>query len=203
MKKTWPIAFLLLSTVIFLTGCSAKKTNSNAVSLNVVSTAGYISDEKVKGFAADLKAGLPEYNDGTKNISVTGMSSGDPKADPERFMASSVKITSMLASHEIELWICDANNAKRYAEGGQTYVALSTLFSAEELPSFHGTPIKIAVTDGDGKETGQSSELCGIDLSENTSVKNLTGINDPRMFIITGSPHMDAAKAVFRYIAGK
>jgi hypothetical protein len=201
MKKLLSITCLILTMVIFLTGCSSKK--STAVSLNVVPAAKYISEEKAKSFAVDLKAGLPEYNDGTKSISVTGVSSGDPKADPDSYMAGSVKITSMLASHEIELWICDADNAKRYAEGGRSYVALSTLFTAEELQSFHGTLVKIAVTNSDGKETGEYSELCGIDLSQNTAVKELTGISDPRMFIIAGSPHMDAAKAVFRYIARK
>ena len=203
MKKMLSVICLLLVMVILLTGCSSKKAKSNAVSLNVVLAAKYISEEKVKNFAADLKAGLPEYNDGTKSISVAGISSGDPQADPNGYMASSVRITTMFTSREIELWICDADNARRYAEGGQSYVALSTLFTTEELQSFQGTLAKIAVTDSDGKETGEYTELVGIDLSQNTAVTELAGMSDPQMFIIAGSPNMDAAKAVFRYIARK
>ncbi len=203
MKRLLPVTFVLLAMALLVSGCSSKSGKSSAVSLNVALAAISVSDVKVQNLAADLKAGLPQYNDGTKSMRVTGVSTGDPKTDAEVFMAGSTRIASMFASHEIELWICDAGSATRYAEGGKSYVALSTLFTNEEIGAFKGTPIKIAVTDAEGKETGAYSEPCGIDLSQNATVTALTGISDPRMFIIAGSSNMDAAKAAFRYIATK
>lgn len=201
MKKLLPIAFLLLGIAICLIGCSSKKKESNVVSLHVALATTYIGDEMIESFASYLKAGLPEYNDGEKSISVMGITTGDSEADPLSVMAGTTRIGAMMASGEIELWICDAKNAIRYAEGGTSYVALNTLFTEEELDSFNGTLIRIPIIDQEGNKTGEFSEICGLDLSQNTAVAELTGIIDSQMFIMAGSANMDAAKAAFRYLA--
>ena len=201
MKKLVPISFLFMGIAIGIIGCSSKKNESDAVSLHVTLAAVFVSDEAVESLASHLKAGIPEYNDGEKSISMNGISTGDSEIDPFSVMAGTTRIASMLSSGEIELWICDAENAIRYADNGASYVALNTLFTEEELDSFNGTLIRIPITDDDGNKTGEYSEICGLDLSQNTAVTELTGIVDPQMFIMAGSANMDAAKAAFRYLA--
>ena len=72
-----------------------------------------------------------------------------------------------------------------------------------ELASFDGAPIGIPLTDDGGKETGKTSEICGIDLSQNAAVRELTGLSNPQMFILVSSANRDAAKAAFQYLAAR
>jgi hypothetical protein len=201
MKKLIPMTLLFLVIAVAVIGCSSKKEKSEAISLHVALASAYISDEMAESFASHLKAGLPEYNDGEKSISVMGISTGSSEADPMSVMAGTTRVGAMMASGEVELWICDAENALRYADGGENYVALNTLFTDEELDSFVGTLIRIPITDDEGNKSGELSEICGLDLSKNTTVAELTGIAEPQMFIMAGSANMDAAKAVFEYLA--
>jgi len=201
VRKIVPCTFLVLGLVGGLLGCSAGKSTPKTDSLNVVLVARSVGDESVKGFAAHLKAGLPEYYDDGKSIGVVGISAGDSAADPMGVMASSTKIASMLASKEIDLWICDPENARRYADNGANYLALGQLFSAEEIGSFGAAPIAFPVLDRDGKSTGEISQNVGIDLSQNTAIIGMTGIGTPHMFVLAGTTKLDAAKAVIRLLA--
>jgi hypothetical protein len=167
----------------------------------VALVATYVSDESVEALAAHLRTGLPEYNDDSRVFSVIGITAGDSAADPMSVMAGSTRIAAMLASGEIELLICDPENAKRYADDGANYVALEELFSADETSSFGGTPIAIPVTDDEGNSTGEFSEIVGLDLSQNAAITEMTGIRDPRMFVLAGSTNPEAAKAAFRFLA--
>ena len=201
MKKLLRVAFLILGIVIGLIGCSSKSNNSDAISLHVAIATKYMSDEKAKSFAQYLNAGLPEYNDGNKIISVSGLLTGNPEEDPYSLMAATARIGSMMSSGEIELWICDEENAIRYSADGTSYVALSALFTEEELGSLGGALIRVPLTDSEGNKTGAYSEICGIDLSQHTAITELIGISDPQMFIMVGTDNMDAAKAAFLYLA--
>jgi hypothetical protein len=203
MKKRSIVTCLIVGMAIFLIGCSPKKAASGAVSLNVGLAAAYVNEQKVEGLAAELKKGLPEYNDASKSMRVTGVSTGDSKNDPMAVMAGTTRVATMFSSGEVELWISDPENARRYGQKGKSYVPLKTLFTEQEMASFNGTPTGIAVTDDTGKETGETSEICGIDLSRNAAVRELTGLSNPQMFILVSSANKDAAKAAFRYLATK
>ena len=203
MRKVQVLAFLILVIAIGLTGCSSKKEKSGAVSLYVALASAYIGDDRVESFASHLKAGLPEYNEDEKTISVAGISTGDSEVDPMTVMAGTAKVGAIMASGEVELWICDQENALRYADNGTNYVALKTLFTEEELESFGGTLIRFPKKDDDGNETGAFNEIRGLDLSQqNKAVAELIGIKDPQRFIMAGSANLDAAKAAFRFLAG-
>jgi len=52
-----------------------------------------------------------------------------------------------------------------------------------------------------GTTTGEFSEIVGLDLSERRSITEVTGIANPQMFILTGSPNLEAATAAFRFLA--
>ena len=137
----------VLGVVAGLVGCSPGRQDSQPASLHVALVATFVSDGSVEGVATRLKSGVPDYNDDEKSFRVIGISAGDSAADPMSVMAGSARIAGMLASGEIELWISDAENAKRYADNGANFIALDELFAAEEIASFNGTPIAIPVTD--------------------------------------------------------
>ena len=166
MKRILPCGFLVLAVVSGLVGCSSGKQDSESSSSRVALVARFVSNESVESFEAYLQAELPEYNDETRGVSVVGVSGGDSAADPMSAMAGSTRIAGMLAAREIELWIADAESARRYADTGANYVALDELFTAKETSSFGGTPIAIPLADREGNLTGESSEIVGIDLSQ-------------------------------------
>ncbi len=196
-------AFPFLAVAVFsgLAGCSPGKQNGQEASLRVALVATYVSDEAVEDFATYLRAGLPEYNDDSGTIEVIGISAGDSESDAMGFMAGSTRIATMLASKDIELWICDPETAARYADNGANYVALEELFSADELSSFSGMPVAVALTNDAGVTTGDFSESVGLDLSTKAAVTEATGIRDAQVFVLAGSTNRDAAKAAFRYLA--
>lgn len=194
-------ALLAVGIIGGLLGCSPREQESEGVSLRVALVAPYVSDEAVENIEAYLKEGLPEYNDDDRSFEVTGISAGDSAADPMSVMAGSTRIAATLASGDIDLWICDPENARRYAEDGSNYVALDELFSADEISSLGGTPIAIPITDDEGNATGEFSEIVGLDLSMIAAISEMTGIRDPQMFVLAGSTNREAAKAAFGYLA--
>ncbi len=196
-------AILLAGTAALLIGCSARQDASGTASLNVGLGAAFVSEQRVAALAAALEAGLPEYHTDASAIRVSSVSIGDPSADPMAFMAGQTRVAVMLASGEVELWITDPENARRFGDNGEAYVPLATLFSDEEIAAFNGTPVGIAVTDEAGNATGETSEPAGIDLSQNSAIQELTGLNEPQMFVFANSTNMDAAKAAFRFLAMK
>lgn len=200
MKKLRYIVVLVVATVAVI-GCSSNEKSSESVTLNVGLAAAFVSDEAVENLDSYLNEALPEYSDDTKSISVTGITSGDAAADPFSVMAGTTRIGALMAGGDIELWITDPENALRYAEGGESYVTLDTLFSEDEISAFQGELVRIPKLDDEGNRTGDFSEVCGVDLSQNAEVVEVTGIAEPQMFIIVGSDNMDAAKAAFLYLA--
>ena len=203
MRKVLAYTFVVLAVAAGLVGCSAGKQDSQAVSLHVALVSASVSDGSVEGLATHLQSGVPEYNDDEKSFRVTGISAGDPAADPMSVMAGSTRIAGLMASREIELWISDAENAKRYADNGANFIALDELFTAEQIDSFGGTPVAIPLTDGEGNATGEFSRIVGVDLSEDSAIAELTGIRDPHVFVLAGTTNLEAAKAAFRLLADR
>jgi hypothetical protein len=194
---------VLLVNVFFvaLAGCSPEDQEPKTSALRFALVGPYVDDEAVREFDAYLAAGVPDKDDTANGIEVVGVSTGDSAADPMAVMAGMTRIAAMLAAQEIEVWICDPETARRYAENGASYVPLDELFTREEISSFRGTPVSIPLTDDAGEPTGELSGIVGIDLSMNAAIQGMAGIQNPQVFVLVGSTNREAAKATVAYLA--
>ena len=105
----------------------------------------------------------------------------------------------MMAAGEVDVLITDADNARRYGDNGESYIALSELFTEEELAALSAEATGVPVLDDEGQETGETSAACGFILSESASA--LTGLVDMRIFVFANCEKTDAAKAVVNLLA--
>lgn len=160
--------------------------------LHVTTVARYVDESKVEA----LGKLLSEKVEG--NLIFVSVSSGDPDSDPMGTMAGMSKIGAMFASGEIEVLICDKENAQRYGSGDpELFAALDTLFTKEEIDALKGEPVSIELTDDEGAPTGEQSAPCGVNLSGNATLVSTLGLQDVNVFVVSNAKNMDLAKQVF------
>lgn len=194
MKKRL-ITVLLAAMLILLAGCSGGENESESASLNVVVASVYVDDDMVEGLKTELET-LTDYPD----IAVATVAMGDSEADPMGTVAGMAKLSGMMASGEVDVLITDEENARRYGDNGESFVAISELFTEEELAAFAGEAVGVPVLDEESQPTGETSDACGFALSANASA--LVGLTDMQAYVMVNCEKMDAAKAVMALLAG-
>lgn len=203
MKRLVSLTALVLSVVLMMTGCSSGGGSTAASSVKITVAVPYVLEGAGDEFKAQLEQGLPELNTEEKKLSVQWFNTGDTKSDPMSAMAGMTKITTMLMGNEIEIMICDADNAQRHGEGGSTYMPLSQLFTAEEQAELGIVPLTVSKVDADGNVTGEQSEPIGISLENCDGVKNIFKMKDMGLYVI-GTPETEAnienIRTAVRYI---
>lgn len=203
MKRVISLTALVLAVILMLTGCSSGDTSAANASVKIIVAVPYVLEGAGDEFKAQLEQGLPELNTEEKKLSVQWFNTGDTKADPMSAMAGMTKITTMLIGKEIEIMICDADNAQRHGEGGSTYMPLDTLFTAEEQAELGIVPLTVSKVDADGNATGEQSEPIGISLEGCEGVKNIFKMKDMGLYVI-GTPETEAnienIRTAIRYI---
>ncbi len=203
MKRVISLTALVLAVILMLTGCSSGDTSAANASVKIIVAVPYVLEGAGDEFKAQLEQGLPGLNTEEKKLSVQWFNTGDTKADPMSAMAGMTKITTMLIGKEIEIMICDADNAQRHGEGGSTYMPLDTLFTAEEQAELGIVPLTVSKVDADGNATGEQSEPIGISLEECEGVKNIFKMKDMGLYVI-GTPETEAnienIRTAIRYI---
>lgn len=193
MKKR-VVALMLASLLLLLAGCSGGGEESSSTALNVVVAATYVDDSMLEGLKTELST-LTDYPD----ITVSAVATGDSQADPMGTMAGMAKLSGMMAAGEVDVFITDADNARRYGDNGEAYIALADLFTGEELAAIPAEATGVPVLDDESQETGETSAPCGFVLSESASA--LAGLADLQIFVFANCEKTDAAKAVVTLLA--
>lgn len=199
--KRMGVALAMLAMIGALAACSNNQTNTPAAptnapeaakQLHVTALARYVDESKVEA----LGKLLSEKVEG--DLVFQSVSSGDPDSDPMGTMAGMAKVGGMFASGEIEVLICDKENAQRYGAGDpELFAALDTLFTQDEINALKGEAVSIERTDDEGNPTGETSAPCGVNLSGNEALVNALGLQDVNIFIVSNAKNMDLAKQVF------
>lgn len=203
MKRVFSAISLLLVVALLMTGCSSGGNSAANHSVKIAVAAPYVLEGATDELAALLKQGLPALNTEEKSILVQSVNTGDTKTDPMSAMAGMTKITTMMLGKEIEIMICDAENAQRHGEGGNTYMPLSKLFTEAELTELGAEALTVSKVDEDGNATGERSEAIGISLVNCEGIKNIFKMSDLGLYVI-GTPeteaNIDNIRATIRYI---
>ncbi|MBQ2978123.1 MAG: hypothetical protein IJE17_11610 [Clostridia bacterium] len=201
-KKCASLLAILLAAVLLLTGCYGNKDQEieSSHSLQVLLAAPYVTDEHANALKDELSTAHPELFTDAPPVSVPYVLMGDGKSDPSLMVAGVTKIAAMFSAKEIELMICDADNARRYGENGENYVPLDTLFTQAEQQELGIKAAYVPILDDEGNETGEMSAPCGVDLTENAAVIRLLGNQEYSAYVIQGQANLENAKTAIRHL---
>ncbi|MGI5894202.1 MAG: hypothetical protein ACOX6P_06360 [Candidatus Merdivicinus sp.] len=197
MKKTSArvCAIALLLPTIFLSSCGSE--DSNALQVTVCNS--YVDETLLDQYESDMLASNPSWTEEGSVVEFTSMNLGTEAADPAAYGASIMKISAMVAAKELDVMICDLENAARNARSGM-YATLDEIFTEEELEPFADQFLTFDMVDDDGNPTGEQTPVCGISLS-NDALSGIYGESEYGLFIVGNTENLDLAKDVFLQIA--
>lgn len=200
-KKVALVWMVLLLCTLALTGCSSSREETDAASaLHVSMINTYVPVEAPQALEDELKAALPQVFTAENELVVNSVSSGDTEKDPMGAMAGMTQIAGMMSSGEMELWLCDSENARRHGDNASLYVPLDELFTVEEQKELGIVPVTLPLMDEQGNLTGEQSAPCGVDLSGCTLITQKMYTQDVAAYVLIDSPHLEQAKEVIRYL---
>ena len=128
------------------------------------------------------------------------MSLGSSDLDPTAYAAGSVKVSAMVASGEIDVMICDLENAAKYARS-ETYLPLEDFLSPEELASYEERLLSFDLVDDEGNPTGEQTPAYGISMNGSEAFDSLYGDTDYGIFLIGNADPAELSKTVFLDLA--
>ena len=134
-----------------------------------------------------------------KEISVQAVRTGEESVDPTNYAASIMKVSTMVASKEVDLVIMDPGNAQESAKGG-IFMPLTQAFTEQELSAFEGRLMSYDETNDEGDSTGNKVAY-GIDVSDSPLITANLGEGTYGVFIIRNTQELDTAKEALLYLA--
>ena len=203
MKKIISLLALAMAALLMMTGCSSGGDPAANASVKIAVTLPYVVEGAADEFRVTLEKGLPELNTGEKKLLVQAVNTGDTKNDPMSAMAGMTKITTMFLGKEIEIMICDADNAQRHGDGGKGFMPLDKVFTAEEQNEMGIEALTVFKVDADGSATGEKSEPVGISLKNCEGVKNIFKMSDLGLYVVAmpeAEANIENIRAAIRYI---
>lgn len=102
----------------------------------------------------------------------------------------------MFSAGEVNLLVCDLENAARYARSDLFY-DLTEVLSQEELAEYSDRLITFEMVDEEGNPLGEQTPPYGMDLSNSDSVKRILGGDPCGIFIPLCAGDMDLAMELF------
>lgn len=197
-KRIFTVSLILVLLLTLLTGCSSKEETAQKNSLHIVVAAPFATEEQANALKDAIVSAAPELDSEDLPLSVSHIATGDTEKDPYGAMAGMSQMTVRMMSDEIELLICDADNARRHGDNGETYIPLSELLTEEEISELSVVPATIPIIDEAGNLTEERSGACGVDLSENKALVQMLNIADLGAYVIIDSPNLENAKIALK-----
>ena len=165
-----------------------------------------INENAISIYANSLLNEMPELIIEGNNPLFTSMIMGDVQNDmesgilndPMLAIGGMMKLPALIAAGEIDVMICDMENAARNARGDM-FLPLGEIFTDDELAAISGRLLSFDLVETDGYETvatGEKTPVCGIDISDNDAMKSIFGNREIGVFIISNTKNIDLARAV-------
>lgn len=188
-KNLWLKAVTLLLPAVLLTACGSG-TETSDDTFQVMFSAPYVDEEQVAAYGEKLSA------EKEKTIEYQAYPIGTEEIDPMAYGASVMKISAMVAAGELDVMVCDLDNAARNARG-EMYYDLTSIFTEDELAEYSDRLVSFDMVDEEGNPTGEKTPICGIDVSNNENLKNMMGENSYGVFIVGNTGDLELSKEIF------
>lgn len=184
MKK---IIALLLSAALLLalSGCGKQETP-----FQVLFAAPFVNEDLTAAYGESL----------TADVKYSPFSMGSEAIDPMTYGAGAMALSAMFAAGEVDVLICDLDEAARYARSGYFFDP-AEVFTGEELEPYQEKLLSFEMVDEYGVPTGEKTPVCGIDLSDKEDLLLAMGTEHFGIFILVNTEDLELAKDVVLEIA--
>lgn len=186
MKKLYRILCLMVAMALLasaLTGCAERSDP-----FQVMVAAPYVGKDQVREYGEKLA--------GEREILFSDFSFGTEENDPTTYSAGAMIMTTIMVAGELDVLVCDLENAPRYARS-ELFMDLTEVFTQEELEPYADRLLTFPLVDEEGSPLQERTPVCGIDLTGNEPVAILTAGEPCGIFIIANTGDLDLAKEVF------
>lgn len=190
MKKKQKIICLALAVLLFpalLTGCGKAPHNE----FHVLFAAPFVNEELIESYNAKLP------KEGELPFRCSGFSFGSEDVDPVVYASGAMAMTAMLSAGEVDVLVCDLDNAARYARSGAFY-DLRDIFTPEELAEYEDSLISFPLIDNTGELTEETTGPCGLDLAGRSSLTTILGDEHYGAFIVFSACDLDLTRDTIR-----
>ena len=191
-SKLITLSCLTLACSMLFMGCSSDSKQT----IQIIVGNSYVSQENLDACEEELLASYPDWQGEETEIEFTPIDFGDPETDPYAG-ASIAKVSAMVTAKEIDLMICDTENAARFARS-EMFVPVEEVLSEEELAQYEDRLLKFETVDETGNLTGEFTQPCGISLTGDSRFDSIFGEQEYGVFLVANADPMENAEAIFK-----
>ena len=196
MKQKINFVCLLLCVPFVLGGCGVGKQNyDGSAGLNLTFMSSYVDDEAATAFGMDL---VQQATGIKEEIEINPQSVGSADADPAMAMGGMIKIDAMIAAKELDVMICDREQAARYARS-DSFIPMNELLSEQQMKDAGSRLIAYDMVDAEGEFTGQKSAAVGLDISSFEGLSEFMDDSDKAIFVVANTQNLDASRELLTY----
>lgn len=186
LKKITASVLAMLLLAAMPTGCGKRSSE-----FQILFAAPFVNEELVASYDAELP------KEGEMPLQCSYFSFGSEELDAVVYASGAMAMTAMLSAGEVDVLVCDLENAVRYARSGAFY-DLADIFTPEELAEFGESLLTFDVIDPYGEPTGDTIDRCGIDLSGRDSLTRILGEDSCGVFVVVSARDLDLAREIVR-----
>lgn len=193
------ISYFTIMAILLVacTGCSSKEEN---YTLRLAAAAPFVDDAKAKEYAQQLQLSGEENKISMYTANVPTPKEVGDEADPEgaaaemNGSANAMKITAMIASEELDVFLCDVQTAGRFVQSGSFY-SIEELFTGDELSGIAPERLlSYPKLDTENNPTEEILPACGIDISGNEAVNGFISSEQIGVFVAANATNLDLSK---------
>ena len=174
-----------------LTSCGGGDSSA----LQVVAANTFVSEDALTAYSDELLAAHPEWAEGETAVEFTALSLGSEESDAAAYGAGIMKVSAMVASGEIDVMICDLENAARNGRS-DVYLPLEDFLSEEEMAAYSALALSFDMVDDEGNPTGEQTAACGLSLTGSDALSDIYGESEYGVFIVANTENVEQAKDV-------
>lgn len=194
--KRWIVVFAMVACALCLTACSSQESGAESLQLLVGST--YVPEETLDACTEEVLAAHPSWEEGEYPVEIFSMDFGSPETDIYAG-ANIAKFSAMVAAKEVDLMICDTENAARFARS-EMFVPVEEILTEEELNQYGERLLTFPMVDEEGNPTGEETPAYGVAV-DGGPWDPIYGDQEYGVFLISNAEPMDKASEMFLEIA--
>lgn len=194
--KPAALVSLLVACSVLLAGCTSDKLPP--IQILVGNT--YVSEESLTACEESLLSTHPGWQEEETAVGFTSISFGDPETDPYAG-ANIAKVSAMVTAKEVDVIVCDTENAARFARG-EMFVPIEEVLSEEELSQYQDRLLAFEMVNDEGNPTGEFTPSCGISITGDPRFDEIYGEQEYGVFLVSNAEPMENAEEVFKELIG-
>ncbi len=186
----------LLTFVVTSSFCLSACSSEETPSIQILAAGSSVFPES---FDSEATEWISNYTDGEEtSVEIRSMYLGEGEKDLYGG-ANVAKVSAMAAGKEIDIMICDLDNAARFARS-EMFVPIKEVFTEEELTGHEDQLLTFEKVDDEGNLNGEYTEACGVSIDGIELFDSIYKDSEYGIFLINNADPMETSKDIFKNI---